>query len=169
MPQRSQLNVLLEPSLLAKVKRDARKKGYTISEYISKLISQEPSEVDNDELKLLINRVSNLEEDIYSVKSNCPGQSNKKKIRPFTKEESINCTNFMRLIFKKVIEQKKIKSQIAAWNDFLPHVQKFDSWTSLLTIRLKEVLLYEEPEPFASNELNTLTKKKIVHVLLEKR
>ena len=85
MSQRSQLNVLLDPSLLTKVKRDARKKGYTISEYISKLISQEPSEVDNDELKLLINRVSNLEEDIYSVKSNCPGQSNKKKIRPFTK------------------------------------------------------------------------------------
>ena len=75
----------------------------------------------------------------------------------------------MRLIFKKVIEQKKLKSQIAGWNDFLPHVEKFDSWTSLLTVRLKEVMLFEEPEPLTSNELNTLTKKKIVHVLLEKR
>ena len=125
MSQRSQLNVLLDPSLLTKVKRDARKKGYTISEYISELISKEPTEIKNDELKLLTNRVSNLEEDIYIVKNNCPGQSNKKTIRPFTKVESKNCTNFMRLIFKKVIEQKKIKSQIAGWNDFLPHVEKF--------------------------------------------
>jgi len=160
MSQRSQLNVLLDPSLLTKVKRDARKKGYTISEYISELISKEPSEIKNDELKLLTNRVSNLEEDIYIVKNNCPGQSNKKTIRPFTKEESKNCTNFMRLIFKKVIEQKKIKSQIAGWNDFLPHVEKFDSWTSSLTVRLKEVMLFEEPEAWTSEELNSLTKQK---------
>ena len=160
MPQRSQLNVLLDPSLLTKVKRDARKKGYTISEYISELISQKPSDVNSDELKLLTNRVSNLEDDIYSVKKDCPGQSKKKTIRPFTKEESKNCTNFMRLVFKKVIEQKKLKSQISGWNDFLPHIEKFDSWTSLLTLRLKEVMLFEEPEPWTSDELNSLTKEK---------
>tara|TARA_Y100001968_G_scaffold326017_1_gene368304 strand:+ start:155 stop:751 length:597 start_codon:yes stop_codon:yes gene_type:complete len=160
MPQRSQLNVLLDASLLTKVKRDARKKGYTISEYISELIAKEPNEVDQDELKLLTNRVSNLEDDIYNVKKDCPGQSKKKMIRPFTKEESKNCTNFMRLIFKKVIKQKKLKSQIAGWNDFLPHIEKFDSWTSLLTLRLKEVMLFEEPEPWTSDELNRLTKEK---------
>ena len=160
MSQRSQLNVLLDPSLLTKVKRDARKKGYTIAEYISELISQEPSEVDNDKLKLLTKRVSNLETDIYSVKKDCPGQSKKNATRPFTKEESKNCTDFMRLIFKKVIEHKNLKSQVAGWKDFLPHVEKFDSWTPLLTNRLKEVMLFEEPEPWTSTELNTLTKEK---------
>ena len=107
MSQRSQLNVLLDSSLLTKVKRDARKKGYTISGYISELISQESSELDNDKLTSLTNRVSNLEEDVYSVKKHCPGQSKKKATRPFTNDESKNCTDFMRLIFKKVIDQKK--------------------------------------------------------------
>tara|TARA_B100000965_G_C19402061_1_gene673705 strand:+ start:221 stop:817 length:597 start_codon:yes stop_codon:yes gene_type:complete len=160
MAQRSQLNVLLDPSLLAKVKKDARKKGYTIAEYISELISKVPSEADNDKLKLLTKRVSNLETDIYSVKKDCPGQSKKNAPRPFTKEESKNCTDFMRLIFKKVIEYKNLKSQVAGWLDFLPHVEKFDSWTPLLTIRLKEIMLFEEPEPWTSTELNTLTKEK---------
>ena len=79
MPQRSQLNVLLNASLLTKVKRDARKKGYTISEYISELISKESSEDYSDKLKLLTNRVSNLEEDIYNVRKDCPGQSKKRR------------------------------------------------------------------------------------------
>ena len=160
MSQRSQLNVLIEPSLLTKVKRDARKKGYTIAEYISELISQEPSESDNDQLKLLTKRVSNLETSIFSVKKDCPGQAQKKAIKPFTNEECKNCTDFMRLIFKKVIEHKKLKSQVTGWNDFLPHVEKFDSWNSLLTSRLKEVMLFEEPEPWTSSELNTITKEK---------
>ena len=49
---------------------------------------------------------------------------------------------------------------MAGWNDFIPHVEQFDSWTSLLTARLKEVMLYEEPEPWTSDELNSLTKEK---------
>jgi len=160
MSQRGQLNVLLDKSLLTKVRIDARKKGCTISEYISKLISQEPSEVDKDKLKLLANRVSILEEDIYQVKRDCPGQSEIKAARPFTKKECKNCTDFIRLVFKKVIEQKKIKSQVVGWKDFLPHVENLDSWTPSLTTRLKEIILFEEPEAFTPNELNILTKGK---------
>ena len=101
MPQRRQLNVQLNESLLVKVKKDARRKGYTISEYISKLILQEPDEVDQDKLKLLSNRVSHLEENILKVSRDCPGQKNKTDTRPFNKEESINCTNFIKVFFKK--------------------------------------------------------------------
>ena len=160
MSQRSQLNVLLDQSLLKKVKRDARKKGLTISEYISKLVLQEPSEVDIDELNLLVNRVTTLEENFSNVIRDCPGQKSNKDKRPFTKQEAINCTKFMRTIFKKNIEQKKLRSQVDGWNDFIQHVERNDSWDISLTSRLKEVMLFEEPEPWTSNELNNLTNEK---------
>ena len=79
---------------------------------------------------------------------------------PFTQEESENCTNFMRSVFKKMIEERDLSSQKAAWNEFLPHVEELDSWDLSLTNRLKEVLFFEEPEPWTSYELNKLTKDK---------
>ena len=51
-------------------------------------------------------------------------------------------------------------SQKTAWQDFLPHVQALENWDVSLTTRLKEIMLYEEPEPFSAIELNKLTKDK---------
>tara|TARA_Y100001968_G_scaffold323896_1_gene362309 strand:- start:2273 stop:2872 length:600 start_codon:yes stop_codon:yes gene_type:complete len=160
MSKRSQLNVILHPSLISKVKTCARRKGLSISEYISNLVSKEELELDDNEIKSLNNRLLKIERHIDNLKSNCPGQLEKNHIQPFTKKESVNCTNFMRAVFKKMIEVKGLKNSKSAWKDFLPHIEKFDSWDLSLTNRLKEVLLFEEPEPWSSQELNRLTKEK---------
>ena len=162
MRKRSQLNVILDPALLAKVKSDARHKGLTISEYIACLVSADQSEINENEneIKSLSNRLLKVESHIDNLKTNCPGQLTSKSLKPFTKEESVNCTKFMRAVFKKIIKDRKLKSSSIGWNDFLSHVQKLDSWDSFLTYRLKEVLLYEDPEPWSADELNRLTKEK---------
>ena len=66
----------------------------------------------------------------------------------------------MRALFKNFSKYKALKSPIDAWCDFLPHDEKLDFWDESLTNRLNEVLLYEEPEPLTSNELNRLTDDK---------
>ena len=160
MAKRSQLNVILDPALISRVKSDARRKGLSISEYIAYLVSQENLENDENKIESLTARLSEVEHHIDILKSNCPGQEGKKNITPFTKDESVNCTNFMRAVFKKIIQERNFKNQISAWDDFLPHVEKFDSWDLSLTNRLKEILLFEEPEPWTAEELNNLTKDK---------
>ena len=160
MPKRSQLNVILDPSLIAKVKSDARRKGFSMSEYITYLISQEHSENDGDEIKALQTRLSKLESHIDSLKNNSLGQAVTNNIKAFTEDDSVNFTNFIRLVFKKIIQERSYKTHKSAWEDFLPHVVKFDSWDLSLTSRLKEVLLFEEPEPWSAAELNKITKGK---------
>ena len=160
MTKRSQLNVILDPALISRVKSDARRKGLSISEYIAYLVSQENLENDENKIESLTARLSEVEQHIYSLKNNCPGQVRKQNITPFTKDESVNCTNFMRAVFKKVIKERSYKSQKVAWEDFLFHVEKFDPWDLSLTNRLKEILLFEEPEPWTAEELNILTKEK---------
>ena len=160
MPKRSQLNVILDPALIVRVKSNARKKGLSISEYIAYLVSKEHLANDGHKFESLISRISKVENHIYNLKSNCPGQAGKNKILPFTQDESKNCTNFMKAMFKKIIEVRNLNSQKAAWDEFLPHVEKFEAWDSSFTTRLKEVLLFEEPEPWSASELNKLTKDK---------
>mgnify|MGYP001300447575 CR=1 FL=1 len=160
MPKRSQLNVILNPSLISKVKRDARRKGLSMSEYIAYLVTEQQSETNVNEIESLSNRISKVEGHIVNLKSNCPGQLIDSNLKPFTQEESYNCTNFMRSVFKKVIKDRNLKSYKSAWDDFLPHVERLDSWDEALTNRLKEVLLFEEPEPWSADELNRLTQRK---------
>ena len=160
MPKRSQLNVILDPSLISKVKSDARRKGLSMSEYIAYLVSKEPLQSDSNEIKSFNTRLSNVERHIDSLKSRCPGQIGQYALKPFTNKESLNCTNFMRAFFKKIVRERNLKGQKNGWEEFLPHVEKFDSWNLLLTSRLKEILLYEEPEPFSAIELNSLTNDK---------
>tara|TARA_Y100001968_G_C19285550_1_gene681489 strand:+ start:304 stop:903 length:600 start_codon:yes stop_codon:yes gene_type:complete len=160
MPKRSQLNVVLNPLLIAKVKCAARREGLSISEYISNLISNETEEGKENEIESLSNRLSKVESHIDSLKSNCPGQSRDQNMLPFTQEEAENCTNFMRAVFRKIIEVRGLKSNKTGWDDFLPHLSKFDSWDLSLTNRLREILLFEEPESWTYNELNRLTKDK---------
>ena len=160
MPKRSQLNVVLKPLLIAKVKSNARSEGLSISAYLSNLISKDGSQSNANKIESLLNRLAKVESHIDELKSSCPGQLKDNDLMPFTQDETDNCTNFMRAVFKKVIEVRGLKSQKAAWDDFLPHIEKFDSWNLSLTSRLREVLLFEEPEPWTSDELNRLTKNK---------
>ena len=92
--------MILDPGLISRVKSNARKKGLAISEYIAYLISQENLENDENKIEALNVRLSKVERDIDSLKSHCPGQATTKNIKPFTQDESVNCTNFMRAWFK---------------------------------------------------------------------
>ena len=58
MAKRSQLNVILDPALISRVKSDARRKGLSISEYIAYLVSQENSENDVNKIESLTARLS---------------------------------------------------------------------------------------------------------------
>ena len=66
-------------------------------------------------------------------------------------------------VFKKVTKKKKIKSQLHAWNNFLPHSECFTEWTPSLTSRLRDVMLFEEPELWTADELTQLTDSKTCH------
>ena len=52
MQKRSQLNVDMHPSLLTKVKSAARRKGLSISEYVSLLVSEKESDDDLKEKEI---------------------------------------------------------------------------------------------------------------------
>ena len=160
MPKRSQLNILLSPLLIAKVKKNSRREGLSITEYMTKLISSDQLKNQQSEDESLITRVANLEEQIYSLKSRCPGQLKNKNLMPFTQKEADNCTDFIRAVFKKIIEVRRLNSNKEGWEDFFPHLSVLDLWDLSLTNRLKEVLLFEEPEPWTSSELNRLTNYK---------
>ena len=160
---RSQLNVSMDETLVSEVKIKARKNGLTISEYISRLVRKDNSlslENKDQDVYSINARITMLEERIDNVRTSCPGQKGKIDLKPFTQEEANNCTAFMRSIFKKIIIEKNLKTQSNAWTDFLPHFEKLDAWNASLTFRLKEILLFEEPEPWTSIELNNLTKNK---------
>jgi len=162
--RRHQLNVNITSDLLSAIKKTARKRGVTIGEFITELALKEIGEAESENLVVnsLNERITTLESELLSLKRSCPGQEQPQQIKvmPFTQKETENCTDFMRALFKKVINKRKIKKSIIAWNDFLPHVEKFKEWTPSLTIRLKEVLLFEDPEPWSAEELNNLTKNK---------
>jgi len=164
MGTRSQLNVNMNPSLLLELKRAARRKGLTISEFISDLVLQGVSETEekgsssHEALRL---RVEKLEKELAIVKGACPGQEVIKEVTPFTQQEAENCTVFMRGVFKKFSLEGQFRSQKEAWIDFLPHVECYKQWSPLLSKRLMEVMLFEEPEPWTHEELNEFTNKKI--------
>ena len=153
--QRTQLNININPGLLASLKETAKIEGKTVTSYISEVLS---ITVKNQGRKPLTDKVDTLEKKIsfLEVKINAL-VSPQRKITPFTEEESENCSKFMRSVFYKQMENIKIKNRSTAFKELLDHVTCFHQWDKLYTLRLKEVLFIDDYEPFTSTELNHLT------------
>ena len=127
-----------------------------MGDYINKLLNQyADDDFAGDELKGSVIkdiniRLSNLENILLGNNSGIVKET------PFTVAEAKNCTYFMKGLFEKVIKQRDYKSSKEAWLDFIPLVEKYNQWNKFYTLRLKEILLIEEPDPWTDDELNVL-------------
>ena len=81
MPERTQLNIKISSTILSEVKKAARMNGLTISDFVQDVISKELSSMNENarDLDHLLDRISRIEEEIFSVKTSCPGQIEKNK------------------------------------------------------------------------------------------
>ena len=81
MPERTQLNINIKPTVLQEIKKAARKKGVTIADFVTHIILKELSSLNQNErdLDLLLHRMNRIEEEIYKVKTSCPGQIDNSK------------------------------------------------------------------------------------------
>ncbi len=160
MVNRSQLNININPELMTLLKENAIKSGKTISNFVTEAINSQI--INNDSEKTIEDRISLIEQRINSLENNIPSKlSLNKKITPYTTVESENCNDFFKAVFHEEVKRKKYKSKKDAWNDFIAHIDCFDQWNDLYTLRLKEVLFIKDGDPLTSDEMNSLTKGKI--------
>ncbi len=77
-------------------------------------------------------------------------------LTPFTDREAIKCSEFMREVFLKTVEKKGYSCKTKAFSDFCTHLNGYEKWNKNLSLRLKEVMLMDDPEPFTGDQLNDL-------------
>ncbi len=158
---RSQLNIKLSVDLLKKIKRQAMMSGKSLTEHITDLITRsiDGQTFDKYDLEaasridLLVERLSMVESTLQNY-----GYLNDQKLTPFTDLEAVNCTNFMRGVFQKTYNEKGFNSKKVAFLDFCQHVRGYEKWNEALSLRLREVMLMDDPDPFTGKELNDLSK-----------
>ena len=156
---KSQFNIKISKDLLLKVKRQAMMSGKSLTEHITDLVktSLAESEFENSDyssertIKEMEDRLMNLE----SIVKNREYLS--QKLKPFNNSEALNCTKFMRGVFEKEIVNRNFDNKSDAFNDFLNSVKVFEDLNNYFSVRLKEIMLSDNPNPWTGNELNELT------------
>ena len=144
--KRTQLNINIDPVLLSEIKSRAMMSGKTLSSFIIDIISQHIKEEEDSNINYRVNTMEsrlNKIEDMLSLAKRI-----NQKNTPFTNIEAENCTNFTRAIFDQITLEKGFSSKKEAWNDYLPYITIFDQWNTRNTLRLQEVLLIEDSEPW---------------------
>ncbi len=151
---KKQLNFEINVDKFKNLKKSALSKGVSITELLNKLIDNYLADNKNNEyqenveIKLIKKRLEKIE------------MQNKKKVSPFTNQEAINCTNFMKTLFQRVCDDKYSKNKNIAWIEFIDKVQRFEQWDDQYEKRLKGILINNEFEPWREEELNKLTMNK---------
>ena len=151
---KKQLNFEINVDKFKNLKKSALSKGVSITELLNKLIDNYLADNKNNEyqenveIKLIKKRLDKIE------------MQNKKKVSPFTNQEAINCTNFMKTLFQRVCDDKYSKNKNIAWIEFIDKVQRFEQWDDQYEKRLKAILINNEFEPWREEELNKLTMNK---------
>lgn len=157
---KSQLNIKLPENLLKRVKRQAMMNGNTLTDHIVNLITESLEEqiIEKTNLKTsdymlaqILQRLSRVESAIQNYDYLNEG------LTPFTDLEAIKCSEFMRELFLRTVDEKGYSSKKKAFSDLCRHLDCYEKWNTELTMRLKEVMLMEDPEPFTGNELNDLS------------
>ena len=157
--RRSQLNIKLPEELLKSVKRQAMRSGLSLTEHIVNLItsSLEDDGIEKSEQESIL-VLRELSERVSIVESAIKNSNYLNiELTPFTDQEAINCTNFMRGVFNKTIEIKGFKSKKQAFSDFCRHLTHYPSLNEFSVLRLKEVMLMDDPDPWTGKELNDLS------------
>ena len=129
MDKNVQLNVNIDIELLKKLKILAVEKNMKLGDLVNKLLSEK------------IN---------YSILN-----INK---RSFSQKDALNCTNFMRSLFKTKFKKEKYSNKEFAFEQLLSFIEKSSQWDKSYSHRLKKVILENDYEPWTAKELNILTK-----------
>ena len=134
MTKRTQLNINIDESLLDELKQFALSRNLPLSVFIR-----------------------NSLRDIVSLQKE---KTLSRNHSPFSEKQAINCTSFMRLLFKKMLLKRTFKNELEAFNDLLKHIETSKQWHATFTKRLKDVLLSDSASPFNERELNSLTRER---------
>ena len=132
--------------------------GKSLTEHITDLVIKSLSENTLSDNALHTNKIKQLEERLLSIESIVRNREYlSQKLKPFTNPEAINCTNFMKGLFDKEFESRNFNSKNEAFDDFFSHLEAYVQLDQSTTIRLKEILLTDKPNPWTGKELNDLT------------
>ena len=152
----AQLNIKVSKQLHSKLKYLAQNSDKTMERYINSILKQSADEDFIDEgvkssvIEDINKRLTNLEKVFLG------NNLNAQKETAFTDQEAKNCTLFMKGLFNKIFHERNYIKPNDCWQDFIPLVEKFSQWNNFYTLRLKEVMLIEVPDPWTADELNEL-------------
>ena len=155
---KSQFNVKISKDLLTSVKRQAMMSGKSLTEHITDLLTDSLANINSQENNIIsVDTIKNIEERLLLLESKVSNHEYlSQKLEPFTNQEAINCTNFMRGVFDQEIVKRNYNKN-NAFDDFLKHLKVYIPDNETLNDRLKEIMLTDEPKPWTAEELNDLT------------
>jgi len=157
---KSQFNIKISKDLLTQIKRQATMSGKSLTEHITDLVirSLEENNLNNDNINYS-ERIKCFEQRLLSIESIVKNREYiSPKLKPFTDEEAINCSKFMRGVFDKEASRRNFDNQNEAFDDFVKCVDEYSHLSQSFTNRLKEIMIEKNARPWTGKELNDLNK-----------
>jgi len=152
--KRTQLNISIDPELLEKIKESARVSGKSLVGFVSDCCVRQ---IENHPLDTIDTRFKTIEQRLVSIEEKLELSIDESQpISTFTSREVKNFNEFIRAIFEKELKRKHYKNIKEAWNDFISHINCFEQWDEICSLRLKETLFIEHAEPLTGDEINFL-------------
>ncbi len=156
---KSQFNIKISKDLLTRVKRQAAMSGKSLTEHITDLVTKSLSENNIEKTDFYpLNEIKELEKRLLHVESVVGNREYvSENLKPFTNSEAVNCTKFMRGVFKQEVIKKNYENNSDAFNDLYKHIENYEQLSQFFINRLEEILTGDIPAPWTGNELNELT------------
>ena len=152
--KRTQLNVSIDSKLLEKIKESARLSGKSLVGFVSDCFV---NQIENIPYQTLDSRFHTIEQRLESIEKKLEiPLPQSQKTTTFTSLEVQNFNEFIKAVFRKELKRKGYSSMKKAWNDFINHINCFDQWNEICSLRLKEFLFIEHGDPLISDEINNL-------------
>ena len=150
--ERTQLNIKIPVDLLSETKIAAKVRGKTVTKYIIDLVSEA---LLNEKKPVIASDIqySEIESRLKMIESAIESISIRYE-KPFDNAEAIRVSIFLKNIFSNKVIKQGFNTKKESWNDFiefLPLDHKIDKFYML---RLKEILLMDDPDFFTEDELN---------------
>jgi len=149
---RTQLNIKIPEELLEKLKHQAKSKGITVTQHLINLVNSSlcvDSEITTmPELDSINTRLKIIEDKLEIISEKTF------KDTPFTELEAINLSNFIKSIFNKTIKAKGFINKKESWSNYLSTNLLSNEISKIFILRLKEIVLFDDPDMFTVEELN---------------
>ena len=156
---KSQFNIKTSKDLFTRVKRQAAMSGKSLTEHITDLVTKSLSENNIEKTDFYpLNEIKELEKRLLHVESVVGNREYvSESLKPFTNSEAVNCTKFMRGVFKQEVIKKNYENNSDAFKDLYEHIKKYEQLSQFFIDRLEEILTSDIPAPWTGSELNELT------------